>query len=363
MANNNQQPSNEGLTTDNSDNKTPQQNIEAVNSTFNEYSDTPQQDDTPEIEAYDSLEDLMAAYADDDKDTTDDTTLPPDEFALVDEWLNGGSTSDEQPIHQQSVEQGSDYREEQDDYEEEDDDEDDYEEEDDYENDEPVDVEPDEPINSDIDGGSKTSLGNVLGRMTSAKNLERMGKHGLDKLDDAKARLCAKLDGERHASEFASDKMMKDILVENFKEMCKEMQIELPPAGVLFFGSLAMYSAPVIALLMKKYGEDYLLPLMQKATSINTPAPAANNPPTKAHKQRVVKTNHPYEHTPSFKKKRTYFQRHASGAFKYTIDKKITKANLADEYPHPDIAELLDDMEKRGVKGVNKKMRELLYGA
>ncbi|MGH1336055.1 MAG: hypothetical protein ACRBFS_07995 [Aureispira sp.] len=342
MPTDDQQPSNSASTnhsdTSNDAQQDPNKDLTANNSSSNSDSNS---SPPKKVEGFNSMEELHAAYGAEDIQEEDDD--------IVDEWLSGGSSSDETPLEEEEEEE-----------EEEDDEEDleDYpwgeEEDNDQEEEvEEIDLEEEEQPTASSDTVSASDL---LGRVSDAKNLERTGTHFFNEFDKFKARLCAKLDGELHATEFLASEEMKKILINNFKAVCKEMQIELPPAAWIFIGSLAMYSAPVVMLLLKKYGEQYLLPLFKKVTptaAVVSNASSDTIPPTSTADQ------HPYAYTKEYRQKRRYFQRHSTtGAYKYTLDGKPIKVALADDMPHPDIAEELDAL--KGQKEINKTMRMLL---
>lgn len=345
MSTENQQPSNEGSIGSNSGFDSPQQSFNDSKHISNDDLTGDQPQASRQIGPYDSIEEL---YDFDGKEEEIVEDQEEEEGVIIDDWLSSDTYTDD-AINDDFDDDDFDY----DDVTSDDFDNDD--ESEIYDDDEPdVLEEEEEPIVED----GKINVDDLMGRLGDAKNLQRTGEYAFNKLDKFKARLSAKLDGEMHMSEFLADKEMKEILIGNFKAVCKEFHIEIPPAVAIFVGSLAIYSAPLVVLLLKKYGEQYLLPLIKKVSPKAGTNTTTSTTASKVEEQPV--DAHPYAHTKEYKCKRRAFQRHAStGAYKYTSDGKRTlTVDVADEFPHEEIAEILDDW--KGQNGINKRMKELL---
>lgn len=203
---------------------------------------------------------------------------------------------------------------------------------------------------SDIEEPPTEKVEQVKERISSKKNrknLERLGAKFLDKADFFKASLCSKLGGQ-HIAEYVADDEMKEILIECIKEYLATKEVsELSPFGALM-AALAMWTLPPlgVALLdrfqLKK--EEKEANKKKTSKSLNQAATEITEVEEDQEAEGEAKTD--YSHLKEVQEGRKMFTLNAEGKYNRTAKGTYVKVDLANEYPSPEVQELIDQGHK-----------------
>ena len=178
------------------------------------------------------------------------------------------------------------------------------------------------------------------------KNIEKLGKVALARVDVMKAKACANLSGQ-HMAEYLADEEMMDALLDAIKEYINSMEYKAPtPFGTLII-TVLLWGVPSFGLaLWHKYS-------MPKPAQ--TPGPAQETTSTNFNQDAPNKSD--YSHLKEFQDGRKVFATNKQkGTYNTTANGTFVKVEHADEYPAPIILQWLNE----GL--TNKEIREKLYG-
>lgn len=195
----------------------------------------------------------------------------------------------------------------------------------------------------------------------SAKNLDTLkdlGELVIDFLDDSKAQLCSAISGQA-PSQYASGQKLNKALLKAFVAYMDSQEVKAPtPLGTLLL-TLALWGLPALGTAYfhrkkaqkarkKKAQEAAVQEIEQEEEEQEVPGEAKSDTPTSE--------SIDYTQTKEYKDKRRLFDLHAkTGCYSRDLTGRFAKSSLAGEKPSTELQALLD----QGFDNV--KIRSILY--
>lgn len=221
---------------------------------------------------------------------------------------------------------------------------------DDFDDDNPIEETEDDPLDNYIEDPTeresyeeKSNPVEEIRKATgdSPKNLQNLSKLGemvLDMADTWKAQLCSAYSGQAPA-EYTSDMAAKKALIEAFKEYFNSQEIKAPsPFGTLMI-ALALWGLPSIGTAI---WHKYQLKKEEKKKAVQ-PQPK----PVVQVQEETGEAATDYTQTKEYKENRRLFTIHKTkGTYNRTASGTFSQINVSDEYPSPEIQQLIDEGKK-----------------